>query len=77
MFNPLVDSLEGLSDSELDLKISELSRKYFQSQNPQVRQQISTILEMYKEEAHCRRARQYQKIQQNTDNGLDSLIKIS
>jgi hypothetical protein len=77
MFNPLVDSLEGLSDSEIDAKISELGRKYFISHNPQVQQQIATILEMYKDEARSRRAKQYQKIQQNGDNGLDSLINIS
>lgn len=77
MFNPLVDSFDSLSDSEIDAKISELARKYFQSHNPQLQQQVATILEMYKEEARCRRAKQYQKIQQNNDNGLDSLINIS
>jgi hypothetical protein len=77
MFNPLVDSLESLSDSEIDAKISELGRKYFLSHNPHVQQQIATILEMYKDEARSRRAKQYQKNQQNTDNGLDSLINIS
>lgn len=77
MFNPLVDSLEHLSDSEIDAKISELGRKYFQSHNPQVQQQLAVLLEMYKDEARTRRAKQYQKIQQNTDNGLDSLINIS
>lgn len=77
MFNPLIDSFDKLSDSEIDAKISELGRKYFQSRNPQLQQQIATILEMYKDEARSRRAKQYQKIQQNNDNGLDSLINIS
>lgn len=77
MFNPLVDSLDHLSDSEIDNKISELGRRYFQSHNPQMQQQIAVLLEMYKEEARTRRAKQYLKIQQNGDNGLDSLINIS
>ena len=77
MFNPLVDNFNKLSDSEIDTKISELGRKYFQTHNPQVQQQIATILEMYKQEAHTRRALQYQKNQENDENGLDSLINIS
>ena len=36
MFNPLVDDFSNLSDNELELKISELSRKYFQTSNPSV-----------------------------------------
>ena len=80
MFNPLVDNFDKLTDSEVEDKISELSRKYFQSRNPQVQQQISTILEMYKEEGRARRAKQYSDLQNNsndTQNGLDNLIKVS
>ena len=78
MFNPLVDDISVLSDSELDQKITELSRKYFMSANPQVQMQISAILEMYKEEMRARRARQQLEQSQNNDNnGLDSLINIS
>ena len=78
MFNPLIDSFDGISDSEIEDKISELSRKYFISRNPYVQQQISTILEMYKEEMRSRRAKQRLKDQeQNGENGLDNLINIS
>lgn len=77
MFNPLVDNFNDLSDSEIESKISELGRKYFQTHNPQVQQQIATILEMYKEEARARRAKQYLKSQTDDDKGLDSLINIS
>jgi hypothetical protein len=78
MFNPLVDDFSKLSESELEQKIIELGRKYWQTRNPQVQMQISNILEMYKEEAHARRARSY--VKQNEDNsnsGLDNLINIS
>lgn len=78
MFNPLVDSFSVLTDSEIEDKISELGRKYFQSRNPQVQAQIATILEMYKEEARARRASALLKqSEQNGDNGLDNLINIS
>lgn len=78
MFNPLVDSFSVLTDSEIEDKISELGRKYFQSRNPQVQSQIATILEMYKEEARARRASALLKqSEQNGENGLDNLINIS
>jgi len=79
MLNPLVDSLAGLSITELEDKISTLQRRYFMSHNPQVQHQIANFLEIYKEEAHTRRAIEYQrqKDQENDGKGLDSLINIS
>jgi hypothetical protein len=78
MFNPLVDTFDNLSDSEIEEKISELSRKYFISHNPQVQQQISVILDMYKQEMQSRIANARLKEQeQNGENGLDSLINVS
>jgi|TARA_B110000977_G_C10920691_1_gene432976 hypothetical protein len=76
MFNPLVDSFSKLSDSEVEDKVLELSRKYMQSHNPQLQMQVGNILEMFKEEARARRA----KAMMPTDNGensLDNLINIS
>ena len=78
MFNPLVDSFNDLTDSEIDNKIIELQRKYFITHNPSLQQQIAVILDMYREEARVRRAKQYQQISdQNGESGLDSLINIS
>lgn len=77
MFNPLVDSFDDLTDVELDTKISELGRKYWQARNPQLQMQISSILEMYKAEAASRRAKQFTKSQEDGENDLDNLINIS
>lgn len=78
MFNPLLDNFDNLSDAEVENKISELSRKYFISRNPQVQQQISVILDMYKQEMRLRISKARLKDQeQNGENGLDSLINIS
>jgi len=80
MFHPLAD-LSGLTDAEIENKISELGRKYFQSVNPQVQSQISTLLEMYKEESSSRRIiaaqRQRDNDENNDENSLDKLIKVS
>ena len=81
MFNPLINNFNELTDSEIDGKISELSRKYFQTTNPQVQQQIAVAIDMFKEEALLRRAtayqRQVQQSQENGESGLDNLINIS
>ena len=78
MFNPLVDSFADLSDAEVENKSIELQRKYFMTNNPQVQEQISAILDMYQEENRARRAKSYlQQNEQNSESGLDSLINVS
>jgi inorganic pyrophosphatase/exopolyphosphatase len=78
MFNPLVDSFDNLTDSEVEESISNLSRKYFQTQNPHVQAQITSVLEMYKAEMRTRNARAMQKMRENNgEDGLDNLINIS
>jgi len=78
MFNPLVDSFDQLKDSEIEDKIVELQRKYFQAgANPQLQQQVQAILEMYKLEMQQRRAKSLQPSQENGNNSLDNLINIS
>ena len=78
MFNPLVDDLSQLQDSEIENKISELSRKYFQARNPDLQRQIAVILEMYKQEIVTRREKaRLQQNQENGEEGLDNLINIS
>lgn len=76
MFNPLVDDLADLNDAELDDKIRELSRKYMIATNPEVANQIATILNMYKEESIVRTAKAQQKMQEDGNNSLDNLINI-
>ena len=79
MFNPLVDSFKDLKDNEIENKIVELQRKYFQAgANPQLQQQVQAILEMYKLEMQERRAKSLEKQKQdNGESGLDSLINVS
>ena len=75
-FNPLVNSFDDLSDIELEKKILELNKKFWMTQNPQVKEQITAILDMYKAEMEGRRKKT--KINsQDSDNSLDNLINIS
>ena len=77
MFNPLVDNFDVLSDAELESKITDLNRKFWQTNNPDLKAQISTLLGMYKDEMRSRRAKFYQKMNRDGDSDLDSLINVS
>lgn len=78
MFNPLVDSFEELSDQEVENKIFELTKKYWQSsRNPELQNQVLTVLNMYKMEMQARQAKQQIKNQDEGDNSLDNLINVS
>lgn len=75
--HPLVHDLESLKDGELESRIQSLTRKYFQTQNPELHQQIVMLLDSYKAELSARRSRQYQADYQKRDKELDNLIKVN
>jgi hypothetical protein len=79
MLHPFSEDTKNLTVQQCYDKIAELTNKYFSTQNPQLREQISTFIEYYKQEAITKEA-QLRIEQQNQDNGnldLDSLINIS
>lgn len=75
--HPLVDDLSNLKDAELESKISDLTRKYFMTNNIAVREQISAMLDTYKDAVAARRQAEWQKMMDNRDKGLDKLININ
>ena len=74
--HPLIGDLGTLKDAEVENRIQSLTKKYFASQNPQVREQIVMLLDDYKNELSIRRSRQMQAEYQKRDKDLDNLIKI-
>lgn len=76
--HPLFENTQSLSDQEIEGKITTLNRRYFQTRNPQIQQQIVALLDDYKLELESRRTRQrLEQQQQNGESGLDNLINIS
>jgi hypothetical protein len=76
MFNPLVDSLNHLTDNEVEEKLLELSKKYFAAQRlgkPEMLTQIANFVTMYKQEMSKRNA---SKLKQQLDGDLDQLINV-
>lgn len=77
MFNPLLDNLADMSESDLEARLSDLSRKYFMSSNPNVQQQLQIAIEQFKQELYVRQEQNRLKEQNNDENDLDNLINIS
>lgn len=75
--HPFINNISELKDSELEAKIQDISRKYWMTNNPDVKNQMVVILDMYQEELRNRRIQLIQKQYQNRDKDLDKLIKIN
>ena len=73
MLHPLEDDLSIYSNQELEQKITELTKKYFRQRNPEVKQQMQQLLDMYKIELR-ERIQKEQRQKLNLD--LDKLINI-
>jgi len=77
MMHPLAEDFSQLKDAEIENKLQELSKKYWQANNPSVKQQISIFIDLYKTEMNSRRAKQWDQVYQKRDKDLDNLIKVS
>jgi hypothetical protein len=75
--NPLSPDLTKMKETELENKLQELSRRYFQTSNSSVQYQITVLIDMYKYELSVRRAKQWQEQTQNLNKDLDNLINVS
>lgn len=75
--HPLIDNLTELKISELENRISDLTRKYFSTGNSEVRSQIVLILDTYKGELARRQQQEYEKMIRSRDKDLDKLIKVN
>ena len=74
MLHPFTQNVSELSDKEIDEKLSDLTKKFFQTRNPDAKSQIQLLMNSYKLEISERQI----KARLNNDNkGLDKLIDIS
>lgn len=76
MFHPLNEDLKEYSISQLEAKLSELRKKYFQSRSAELRQQIGVFVEVYNQELKQRLAAEQVKMAKETGKDLDNLINI-
>jgi hypothetical protein len=73
--HPLVGNFDGMKDSEIESKITDLSKKYFMTKNFEVQNQISMVLDSYKSELSRRQQNALNKVM--NDKGLDKLVKVN
>ena len=50
MFNPLLSSADELSDDQLSDNIKDVTKKYYMTKDPSIKEQLSDILNSYVEE---------------------------
>jgi hypothetical protein len=77
MIHPLAEDFSQLKDIEIENKLQDLSKKYWQTANPSVKEQISIFIGLYKTELSYRRAKLVEQQYQKRDKDLDNLIKVS
>lgn len=77
MIHPLAEDFSQLKDIEIENKLQDLSKKYWQTANPAVKEQISIFIGLYKTELSYRRAKLVEQQYQKRDKDLDNLIKVS
>lgn len=76
MLHPLQDDLTQLKDTEIEEKITELTKKYYAAARlgkPELLTQISTFITIYKEEMSKRLRNKLN----NDENDLGQLINVN
>lgn len=79
MFNPLVEDLTRLKDTELDSRINDLNKKYsiaMRMGNGSVGMQIAVVLEQLRDETMRRQAEATKKLMSKQNKDLDGLINV-
>jgi hypothetical protein len=79
MFNPLLEDLTQLKDTDIDGKITDLTKKYnmaLRSGNSGIAQQIVIILESLKHEVSMRRIEASKRLLEKQNKNLDGLINV-
>jgi len=74
MFHPIEENLNNYTTPQLENRMQELSKKFFMTRNPEVKNQMATLIEMYRLELRSRYA---QEMAKNQDKDLDNLINVS
>jgi|TARA_B100001094_G_scaffold84117_1_gene80444 hypothetical protein len=77
MFHPLEENLSEVSTSDVELKLSELNKKYYQAQrlgNNQLLTQLQTFVTIYRNELRQRAIQA--KFDEEQEKDLDQLINV-
>jgi len=79
MFHPFEGDLSQLKDTEIEEKIIELNRKFYQAYRlgkPELLTQLSTFVTIYRDEMARRYAEKTKSARGQMDGDLDQLINV-
>jgi len=79
MFHPFENDLTQLKDSEIEDKILELNKKYYQAYRlgkPELLTQLTTFVTIYKQEMSRRYIEKTKSARGQMDGDLDQLINV-
>lgn len=79
MYNPLLPDVSKLKDTELELKIAELGKKYFiaaRMGHGMICEQLSSAMDQYKQELQRRHQLTIEKTIKKQDKNFDDLINV-
>ena len=74
MLHPFSEDTKDMTVTQIHEKVAELTTKYFQTTNPEVKNQIKTFLDFYKQEALIKEQEEKKKLQEIGNIDLDKLI---
>lgn len=79
MFNPLIEDLTHLKDTDLDSRMNDLNKKYsiaMRLGNGSVGMQIAVVLDQLREEVQRRQIEASKKLMSKQNKDLDNLINV-
>jgi hypothetical protein len=79
MFNPLLEDLTTLKDTELDTRTNDLNKKYgiaMRTGNGALAQQVAIVIEALREETARRQFEANKKLMSKQNKDLDNLINV-
>ena len=76
MLHPFSEDTKDLSISQMHDKVQDLTKKYFQTNNTEIKAQIQTFIEYYTQEIIVKEQEEKKQQQQIGDIDLDKLINI-
>jgi len=74
--HPLITNVSDMKDHEINAKISDLTKKYYMTRNPDMQWQIAGVLDDLRAELRQRNIKAMQQAMSNGKQNLDNLIKV-
>ena len=76
MYHPLVADLSNMKETEIEQKITELTKRYYAASSAELQRQVIILLDTYKQELETRRYNEWAKMAADQEKMVDKLINV-